>query len=194
MRKVRAQIQELHRNASPDEQNKMILGVGRRVAELTVKGMAMDPVAMETVVRAALREPRNGPMALTNSIQGMFDVRRKDLAETTVDLGRVSLAFALDDFDPSDATKLYGEPLLLNALDVVEFLGQAQDYFVPKAPLFHDCLTVVRKVPKSAGLLPSVRAIEHLRTKGRQPTEQEIDDAVAYHVGDYQRRRALLIA
>ena len=64
----------------------------------------------------------------------------------------------------------------------------------PKAPLFHDCLTVVRKVPKSAGLLPSVRAIEHLRTKGRQPTEQEIDDAVAYHVGDYQRRRALLIA
>lgn len=91
---------------------------------------------------------------------------------------RVSLAFALDDFDPSDATKLYGEPLLLNALDVVEFLGQAQDYFVPK----------------SAGLLPSVRAIEHLRTKGRQPTEQEIDDAVAYHVGDYQRRRALLIA
>ena len=107
---------------------------------------------------------------------------------------RVSLAFALDDFDPSDATKLYGEPLLLNALDVVEFLGQAQDYFVPKEPLFHDCLTVVRKVPKSAGLLPSVRAIEHLRTKGRQPTEQEIDDAVAYHVGDYQRRRALLIA
>lgn len=107
---------------------------------------------------------------------------------------RVSLAFALDDFDPSDATKLYGEPLLLNASDVVEFLGHPQDYFVPKAPLFHDCLTVVRKVPKSAGLLPSVRAIEHLRRQGRAPTEKEIDDAVAYHLGDYQRRRALLIA
>ena len=25
---------------------------------------------------------------------------------------KVSLAFALDDFDPSDATKLYGEPLI----------------------------------------------------------------------------------
>lgn len=107
---------------------------------------------------------------------------------------RVSLAFALDDFEPGNANKLYGEPLILNKTDKVEFLGGYEDYFVPKAPLFHDCLTVVRKVPKSAGLLPSVRAIEHLRTKGRQPTEQEIDDAVAYHVGDYQRRRALLIA
>ena len=47
---------------------------------------------------------------------------------------RVSLAFALDDFDPSDATKLYGEPLLLNALDVVEFLGQAQGPVVPRLP------------------------------------------------------------
>ena len=98
MRKVRAQIQELHRNASPDEQNKMILGVGRRVAELTVKGMAMDPVAMETVVRTALREPRNSPMALTKSIQGMFDVRRKDLADTTVDLERLANILDKRDF------------------------------------------------------------------------------------------------
>ncbi len=93
MRKVRAQIQDLHRNASPDEQNKMILGVGRRVAELTVKGMAM-----ETVVRTALREPRNSPMALTKSIQGMFDVRRKDLADTTVDLERLANILDKRDF------------------------------------------------------------------------------------------------
>ena len=45
---------------------------------------------METVVRTALREPRNSPMALTKSIQGMFDVRRKDLADTTVDLERLA--------------------------------------------------------------------------------------------------------
>ena len=58
----------------------------------------MDPVAMETVVRAALREPRNGPMSLTNSIQGMFDVRRKDLAETTVYLGRLANILDKRDF------------------------------------------------------------------------------------------------
>ena len=90
MKKVRSQIQDLHSNASRDEQDKMILGVGRMLAALTVKGMAMDQQAMETVVRAALREPRNSPMALTKSIQDIFDARRTSLAGTTVDLSRLS--------------------------------------------------------------------------------------------------------
>lgn len=107
---------------------------------------------------------------------------------------KVSLAFALDDFDPSDATKLYGEPLILNATDRVEFLGSGEDYFIPKAPLWEDSLAAVRMVPKEVGLLPVIRAVEHLRAKGQKPTEQELAQAVQYHVADYHRRRALLIA
>ena len=86
MRKVRAQIQALYKNASFDEQNKKILGVSRHLTELTVKGMAMDPTAMEKVVRAALREPRNGPMLLTKSIDALFDVRHREVMNTAVDL------------------------------------------------------------------------------------------------------------
>lgn len=98
MKKVRSQIQDLHSNASRDEQDKMILGVGRMLAALTVKGMAMDQQAMETVVRAALREPRNSPMALTKSIQDIFDARRTSLAGTTVDLSRLSNILNKRDF------------------------------------------------------------------------------------------------
>lgn len=107
---------------------------------------------------------------------------------------KVSLAFALDDFDPTDATKLYGEPIILNATDTVEFLGSAQDYFVPKAPLMEDALAMVRMVPQSAGLLPVIRAIEHLRAKGAKPTPEEMAKVSQYYLADYQRRRALLIA
>lgn len=89
MRKVRAQIQELHKNASLDEQNKMILGVGRRMTELTVKGMAMDPLDMEKVVRAALREPRDEGMPLTKSIQELFEVRSRDLANSPARLPEI---------------------------------------------------------------------------------------------------------
>lgn len=107
---------------------------------------------------------------------------------------RVSLAFAMDDFDPTDATKLYGEPLLLNSTDVVDFLGTPQDYFLPKAPLMEDSLTMVRMVPQTAGLLPVVRAIEHLRSKGAKPTPDEMEKTTQHYLADYQRRRALLIA
>lgn len=107
---------------------------------------------------------------------------------------RFSLAFALDDFDPTDATKIYGEPLILNATDDVAFLGRAEDYFLPRAPLWEDNLAVVRMVSKEAGLLPAIRAIEHLCAKGVRPTAEELRSSVDYHVADYHRRRALLIA
>ena len=86
MTRVRTQIQELHKSAPLVEQNKIILGVSRRMAELTVKGLAMNVSAVETVVRTALREPWNGPMALTKSIQDLFDVRRVDMATAPVSL------------------------------------------------------------------------------------------------------------
>ena len=107
---------------------------------------------------------------------------------------KFSLAFSLDDFDPTDATKLYGEPLVIHATDNVTFLGIAQDYFRPQAPLWEDNLAVVRMVSKEAGLLPAIRAIEHLRAAGVRPTTEELKASVDYHVADYHRRRALLIA
>lgn len=106
----------------------------------------------------------------------------------------VSLAFSLDDFDPTDATKVYGEPLILNATDHVAFLGCAEDYFVPQAPLWEDNLAIVRMVPKDAGLLPAVRSIEHLRAKGVRPTAEELQNTVDYYVAEYSNRRAWLIA
>ena len=106
---------------------------------------------------------------------------------------KVSLAFTLDDFEPGNVSKLYGEPLVLNALDRIEFLGNAQDYFIPQAPLWEDCLAVVGMNPNEIGLLPTVRAIEHLREKGKIATEQEIELAVKHYVSDYHTRRALLI-
>lgn len=103
MKKVRSQIQALHPNASVDEQNKMIFGVARTLALLTVKGLAMDPRAMETVIKAALREesdphkPRDNVPLLTSSIQDLFDYQRKDLAGSTVDLPGLSKMLAKRD-------------------------------------------------------------------------------------------------
>lgn len=106
----------------------------------------------------------------------------------------VSLAFSLDDFDPTDATKVYGEPLILNATDHIAFLGCAEDYFVPQAPLWEDNLAIVRLVPKEMGLLPAIRSIEHLRAKGGRPTAEELHKTVEYYITEYENRRALLIA
>lgn len=100
MRKVRAQIEQLHKTASADDKNKMILGVARRLTELTVKSMAMDPMAMETVVRAALREPADGPMTLTRSIQELFAVRQRDLANSTVSVPRLTELLNKRDYSP----------------------------------------------------------------------------------------------
>lgn len=107
---------------------------------------------------------------------------------------KVSLAFALDDFEPSDPTKTYGEPLILTGQDRIEYLGNAVDYFLPKAPLWEMSLEVVRLVPEKAGLLPIVRAVEFLRSKGQKPTPGEVTQAVDYYLTDYQNRRAMLIA
>lgn len=107
---------------------------------------------------------------------------------------KVSLAFALDDFEPGNATKTYGEPLILNESDRVEFLGAATDYFIPKAPLWEISLEVVRMIPETSGLLPVIRAIEYLRAKGQKPNGNDLQQTVDYYVTDYRNRRALLIA
>ena len=107
---------------------------------------------------------------------------------------KVSLAFALDDFEPDNANKTYGEPLILNHLDKIEYLGHASDYFVPNAPLWETCFDIVRRTPASVGLLPAIRALEFLRSKGQKPTSTELASAADYYMADYHNRRALLIA
>lgn len=107
---------------------------------------------------------------------------------------KVSLAFALDDFSPSDSNKTYGEPLILRSLDKIGYLGNAVDYFIPCAPLWETTFEVVRRTPESVGLLPAIRALEFLRSKGKKPTSTELTSATDYYLSDYHNRRALLIA
>ena len=105
---------------------------------------------------------------------------------------RVSLAFYMDDFEPGNAYKMYGEPLILSESDHIEFLGRAQEYFVPRAPLWMDRITMVRMNPIEVGLLPTIRAIEHLHMKNAKPDEQEKLAVVKYYYDDYCRRRLVL--
>ena len=105
---------------------------------------------------------------------------------------KVSLAFYMDDFEQGNDYKIYGEPLILCKDDHIEFLGRAEDYFVPRAPLWIDRLAIVRMNPIEVGLLPTIRAIEHLQMKDAQPDEQEMLAVVKYYFEDYLRRRLVL--
>ena len=105
---------------------------------------------------------------------------------------KVSLAFYMDDFEQGNDYKIYGEPLILCKDDHIEFLGRAEDYFVPRAPLWIDRLAIVRMNPIKVGLLPTIRAIEHLHMEDAQPDEQEILSVVKYYFEDYLRRRLVL--
>ena len=46
--------------------------------------------------------------------------------------------------------------------------------------------------PIEVGLLPTIRAIEHLQMKDAQPNEQEMLAVVKYYFEDYLRRRLVL--
>ena len=104
---------------------------------------------------------------------------------------KVSLAFYMDDFEPGNDYKIYGEPLILCKEDHIEFLGRAEEYFVPCAPLWIDRLLIVRMNPIEVGLLPTIRAIEHLHMKGVQADEQEMLAVVKYYCDDHHRRLVL---
>lgn len=107
---------------------------------------------------------------------------------------KVSLAFPLDDFEPNNPRKTYGEPLLLGADDEIHFLGTPQNYFLPKAPLWEQTILLVKRIPKELGLLPTVRVVEQLKMLERQPTKDEISAVVELSIADYHYRRAMLIA
>lgn len=77
--------------------------------------------------------------------------------------GRISVAFYMDDFDPGHSDKHYGHPLYLHKADQIESLGSPDVYFAPASPDWDLKCSVVRLFPRSAGLLPVVRALENLK-------------------------------
>ena len=105
---------------------------------------------------------------------------------------KVSLAFYMDDFESGSDYKIYGEPLILCKDDHIDFLGSAEEYFVPRAPLWMDRLAIVRMNPAEIGLLPTVRAIEHMHMTDAEPDEQEKLKVVKYYRDDYHHKRLVL--
>lgn len=144
MRKVRAQIEQLHQAASPDTKNKMILGVARRLTELTVKSMAMDRSAMEKVVRTALKEPANGPMELTKSMQDLFAVRQGELANSSVSVPRLNQLLNKRDYAPL-GTHARGEDVRDLAMHLCNELNSV-------TPLSKPVLAFVSQVNKTQAL------------------------------------------
>ena len=101
----------------------------------------------------------------------------------------VSLAFDLDDFDPG---KNVGNPLVLQKGDTVKHLGAVMEYMAPASSLWELVVSVTRNIPRSCGLLPTVRAVERLRFLSEVPTAEFIEQTVALVLADYYCRRAML--
>ena len=76
MQNIRIQILEMHPSISRDDQNIMILGVSRRLAELSVKGLALNVNVLESVVRKAFQEKIDSPRLLSTALQAVFDLRK----------------------------------------------------------------------------------------------------------------------
>ena len=105
--------------------------------------------------------------------------------------GRISVAFYMDDFDP-DSDKRYGHPLYLNKSDQIESLGSPDLYFAPANPDWDLKCSLVRLFPRSAGLLPVVRAFETLKRSGLALTDESICEAGTNAYLDYVKRRSML--
>jgi hypothetical protein len=101
----------------------------------------------------------------------------------------VSFAFDLDDFD---SKKNVGHPLVLQTGDAVEHLGAVMQYMAPASALWEIVVPVVREIPRNCGLLPAVRAVEHLRHLSEELTTELIQQTVALVLTDYYCRRAKL--
>lgn len=104
-----------------DEQNKIILGVGRRMTQYAVKALALQPSVVEIVLRAALREGRG--RTLITSIANLFTT--DDIAMSSVKLDNIT------DITTQLCKKLNSPPPLskstrefLNQVNATNVLGQ----------------------------------------------------------------------
>ncbi len=106
--------------------------------------------------------------------------------------GRISVAFYMDDFDPGRSNKRYGHPLYLHKEDQIESLGAPGVYFAPAAPDWEIKRSLVRLFPRTAGLLPIVRAVETFKRSGVALTDESICEAATSAYLDYVKRRSML--
>lgn len=106
--------------------------------------------------------------------------------------GRISVAFYMDDFEPGRSDKRYGHPLYLHKSDQIESLGAPDVYFAPVNKDWDLKCSLVRLFPRSAGLLPVVRAFETLKRSGLALTDESICEAGTTAYLDYVKRRSML--
>jgi hypothetical protein len=106
--------------------------------------------------------------------------------------GRISVAFYMDDFDPDRSDKRYGHPLYLRSEDQIESLGTPGIYFAPTTPDWEIKRSLVPLFPRSAGLLPIVRAVESLKRSGVALTDESLCEVATSAYLDYVKRRSIL--
>lgn len=105
---------------------------------------------------------------------------------------KFSVAFYMDDFVRNYPKGSYGIPLYLRETDHIQCLGEPKDYFSPESNRWDVKNEILRYVPRSAGLLPAVRAYEALVKSGAEITDESICSAATRAYWDYLRRRSKL--
>jgi hypothetical protein len=80
----------------------------------------------------------------------------------------------------------------LRQTDHIECLGEPKDYFSPATSSWDVKVEILRFSPRSAGLLPAVRAYEILVRSGVELTDETIGSAATAAYLDYVKRRSKL--
>lgn len=106
--------------------------------------------------------------------------------------GRISIAFYMDDFNRDYPKESYGAPMYLRQTDLIECLGEPRDYFSPSSNKWDVKGAILRSLPRSAGLLPAVRAYETLVRSGVEFTDETIGRETTAAYLDYVKRRSKL--
>lgn len=106
--------------------------------------------------------------------------------------GRISVAFYMDDFHRNYPRDSYGIPMYLRQTDHIECLGEPREYFSPASNRLDVKGAILRSLPRSAGLLPAVRAYENLIRSGVELSDETIGNAATAAYLDYVKRRSKL--
>jgi hypothetical protein len=82
--------------------------------------------------------------------------------------------------------------MCLRQTDHIECLGEPKDYFSPATNSWDIKFAILRFPPRSAGLLPAVRAYETLMSSGVELTDETIESAATAAYMDCVKRPAKL--
>jgi hypothetical protein len=108
--------------------------------------------------------------------------------------GRISIGFYMDDFNRKFPKDCYGVPVYLRKTDLIECLGEPGEYFSTLSTSWEVKNSILSFIPKTAGLLPAVRAYETLVISGIKLTDEAICSAATSAYWDYAKRRSKLNA